>query len=315
MTGDQWTFLVVRGRNGPIKQFSLPLRTLRYAAGAAALVATGLLVFALGLGLDGTAALRANRLAVQNEALQVELQSFQARVARLEGAFDRLAEQDAAYRTVAGLETIDPEVMEVGVGGPGLGTPEAYPLWWVDSTTSKSVFALSYDLNALERRARLLSESLAEATDTVLADQQYLAALPSIPPTSGWWSSSFSRERMHPIHQRPLPHPGVDIAAPKGTPIYASAGGTVVTSGWIVGYGQTVEIDHGYGYRTLYGHASQILVTRGQKVERGAVIARVGDTGIATAPHVHYEVRVNGVAQDPDRFMLPGARSEKPIIP
>jgi murein DD-endopeptidase MepM/ murein hydrolase activator NlpD len=110
---------------------------------------------------------------------------------------------------------------------------------------------------------------------------------------------------MHPIHNRPLPHEGVDIAAPKGTPIFAAAKGRVVKAGWTVGYGLTVEIDHGFGYTTLYGHASKLLVRRGQLVTRGDVIGQVGSTGIATSAHLHYEVSLNGIAQNPTNFILP----------
>ena len=150
--------------------------------------------------------------------------------------------------------------MQAGVGGPGLGSLESYPLWSVDSAAAKNAFALSYDLNALERRARLLATSLDEATDSLQAHQDLLESTPSILPTSGLLSSRFSKSRMHPIHNRPLPHEGIDIAAPKGTPIFAAAKGRVVRAGWVSGYGLTVEIDHGYGYTTLYGHASKLLV-------------------------------------------------------
>jgi murein DD-endopeptidase MepM/ murein hydrolase activator NlpD len=208
-------------------------------------------------------------------------------------------------RTLAGLEAIDPEVMQVGVGGPGLGSLESYPLWPVDSAATKTAFALSYDLNALERRARLLSLSLGEATDSLQAHRDLMESTPSILPTLGWLSSSFSQSRMHPVHNRPLPHPGMDIAADKGTPIFAAAKGRVLRSGWVVGYGMTVEIDHGFGYTTLYGHASQLLVTKGQLVRRGDVIAHVGRTGTATSTHLHYEVSVNGIPQNPANFILP----------
>ena len=79
----------------------------------------------------------------------------------------------------------------------------------------------------------------------------------------------------------------------------------MIRSGWVVGYGLTVEIDHGFGFHTLYGHASKLIVQVGDEVTRGDVIAQVGSTGIATAPNLHYEVKVNGVPQDPSGFILP----------
>lgn len=305
MTGDRWTFLVVRGEDTPTRQYTLSAKTIRGAFGAAAL---GALVL-LGLGalavVDGTARLQARHLEIRNRALVGELAEFRDRIGELESTLEGLSEQDARIRTLAGLETIDPEVLQVGIGGPGLGSLTSHPLWPLDSTASKAAFALSYDLNALERRARLLSLSMLEATDSLQAHRDLMESTPSILPTSGWLSSSFSRSRMHPVHQRPLPHPGLDVAAHKGTPIFAAAKGRVTRAGWVVGYGLTVEIDHGFGYRTLYGHASKLLVTRGQIVRRGDVIAHVGQTGTATAPHLHYEVSVNGVPQNPANFILP----------
>lgn len=110
---------------------------------------------------------------------------------------------------------------------------------------------------------------------------------------------------MHPIHNRLLPHPGLDISAPKGTPIYAAAKGRVIRAGWVVGYGLAVEIDHGFGFTTLYGHASKLIAQTGQEITRGEMIAQVGSTGTSTSTHLHYEVRLSGVPQDPDRYILP----------
>jgi murein DD-endopeptidase MepM/ murein hydrolase activator NlpD len=97
----------------------------------------------------------------------------------------------------------------------------------------------------------------------------------------------------------PRMHDGLDIAAPTGTPIQSALGGTVRHAGWIKGYGNTVIIDHGAGRSTLYAHASELLVEAGDRVERGAEIARVGSTGHSTGPHLHFEVRENGKTVDP----------------
>ena len=305
MAGDRWTFLLVRGEEDPVRQYHVSARTLRVLAGSSVVGAVLLLASALILLGDGALRVEARSLEARNEVLEEELSDFQSRIRDLEATLDRVAENDAHFRNVAGLEIIDPEVMQAGVGGPGLGMPEASPLWSTDSMTTKRVFATGYDLSALERRARLLSESLEEATDSVLAHRNLLESTPSILPTDGWLSSRFSQSRMHPVHNRPLPHEGIDVSAPTGTPIMAAAKGRVVRSGWIVGYGLTVEIDHGYGFTTLYGHASKLIAQVGDEVTRGDVIAQVGSTGITTAPNLHYEVKVNGVAQDPSRFILP----------
>jgi len=305
MAGDRWTFLVVRGDDDAVRQFSLSKRTLKVSLGAAIFAGLVAIAGAVVVGTGAITSLHARNLEARNEVLESELARFQDRIASLESTLDRVAANDAHFRSVAGLEVIDPEVLEAGVGGPGLGMPESSPLWTTDSMTTKSIFATSYDLSALERRARLLSESLVEATDSVLAHRDLLESMPSILPTQGWLSSRFSQSRMHPVHNRPLPHEGIDISAPTGTPIMAAAKGRVIRSGWVVGYGLTVEIDHGFGYTTLYGHASKLIAQVGDEVTRGSVIAQVGSTGITTAPNLHYEVKVRGVAQNPSQFILP----------
>mgnify|MGYP001182686688 CR=1 FL=1 len=113
-------------------------------------------------------------------------------------------------------------------------------------------------------------------------------------------SSSFSRRRFHPILKRPIPHLGTDYAAPTGTRVRATARGTIVHAGWKGGYGKLVEIKHPNGYRTRYAHLSQISVKKGQHVPQAATIGKVGATGRATGPHLHYEVIKNGSHQNPE---------------
>ncbi len=304
MTGDRWTFLVIRGEDRPVRQYSLAPKTLLWGGLAAV---SGLFVFALGIGLFlGGDGLEARRLDARNQLLSAELERLQSQVGGLETTLTALAERDAQLRTLAGLDPLDGEVLKVGVGGPGSLDPDGHPLSTVDPELGSSAFAVEYDLNALERRARLLSASMDEAADSLAAHRDLLESTPSILPAAGYLSSRFSRSRMHPIHHQALPHEGVDISAPRGTPILAAAKGRIVRAGWASGYGQMVEIDHGYGFTTIYGHASKVLVRVGQEVRRGDLIAQVGSTGIATSAHVHYEVRLNGRAQNPMNYVLPG---------
>ncbi len=151
----------------------------------------------------------------------------------------------------------------------------------------------------------LLAGSFRSAADSLTAQFERMASTPSIMPTQGWLSSNFSRRRLHPLLHVVRPHEGIDIRAAVGTPIEAPAAGTVVKAGWEKGYGRTVEIDHGYGIVTRYAHTSKILVRPGQRVQRGELIARVGRSGLAEAPHLHYEVHQRGRPVDPLRFVLP----------
>jgi len=131
----------------------------------------------------------------------------------------------------------------------------------------------------------------------------HLKNFPTLWPISAEISSPFGWRR-NPTGAGSEFHRGIDLRSPTGTPIRAAGGGTVIFQGWRNGYGNTVEIDHGSGYTTLYAHNSANLVYVGQRVERGDIIARVGTTGRTTGAHVHFEVRINGVHQNPRSYML-----------
>jgi murein DD-endopeptidase MepM/ murein hydrolase activator NlpD len=160
------------------------------------------------------------------------------------------------------------------------------------------------------RPAGLLAGSFRQATESLTANVRRLASTPSIMPTQGWLSSYFSSHRMHPLLGVSRPHQGIDVRAPMGTPIEAPAAGMIVKAGWESGYGWTIEIDHGYGISTRYAHTSRMLVRAGQRVERGELIARVGRSGLADGPHLHYEVHVNGRPVDPLKFVLPSVLAD-----
>jgi hypothetical protein len=304
MKAKKWTILLVAGEDTSVRQFHVSGRGLRWllAGGATAVIA--LLALLVLNGIGGAAWVRVAQLSHENAVLEEELTSIRGQVDGLEESLGHLVQKDEEVRLLAGLEPIDSEVLEVGIGGPGSESLTDHALWSVDSTASKEAFAASYDLRALERRARLLSESLDEAADSLRAHHDLLQSVPSILPTTGNVSSRFSKARRHPIHNEVLPHQGVDLSAREGTPILAAAQGRVIFASRRAGYGQVVIIDHGYGYETRYGHASKLLVRRGQSVERGDVIALVGNSGLATAPHLHYEVRVGGTAVNPMNYVL-----------
>ena len=304
MTQEKWTMLLLGENPEGIRQFTLGSRTLRWVIGGAGVFVVLVLTLFGVLLFQGGAYLKAGMLARENSLLTNELAAFRNRVDGLEETLAGLSEQDRRVRQLAGMDAMDDEILEVGIGGPGLASPEGRPLWSADSALSEVAFSVEYDISALERRARLLTLSLAEASDSLSSHRDLLESTPSIMPAAGWLSSRFSRSRYHPIHHRSLPHPGVDISAPLGTPILASAKGTVTHAGWKSGLGYTVEIDHGYGYTTRYGHASKVLVKRGQRVIRGEVIANVGSTGISTSSHLHYEVHVGGVAVNPLNYVI-----------
>lgn len=305
MKGKRWTFVCLSDREGSVRQYSLSGGALHYLASFGAGFVLTVTALSMILALNGSARYDVLKLQREKSLLSAEIGLIQGRVALMERSIDILIEKDESIRLFAGLEPIDEEIFEVGVGGPGSLTPESSPLWVEDPEAAAVTFATSYDILALERRAQLLSESLSEALDSLRVHDDLLRSLPSISPTDGPITSRFSLARMHPIYDKALPHEGIDLHAPEGTPILATARGVVSYVGWRPGYGNTVEIDHGFGLMTRYAHASKLLVERGQQVERSMAIAQVGQTGTATAEHVHYEIWKDGRAMDPQQYILP----------
>lgn len=168
-----------------------------------------------------------------------------------------------------------------------------------------------HDLQKLVRRAGLLSASLGAADDSARRNPDLFLSRPSVLPVvaeDARISSGFSRWRFHPILRYSRPHEGIDISAPYGSVIHATARGRVHFAGPKAGYGKVVVIDHGYGYETRYAHTSRVLVRAGDWVERGEAVAEVGRSGLTTAPSLHYEIRVEGRPVDPRPYLLDEAR-------
>ncbi len=245
---------------------------------------------------------RAARLERENQQLAATLGQLNAQISTLSDTLGRITQRDARIRLLANLEPTDPQVLQAGIGGPA---PESATNGDPRSELVRQATEVSVDLNALIRRANLLAFSFDEAADSLESHRDRLAALPSILPTQGWLTSAFSSMREHPVLHVARAHEGIDVVAPMGAPIEAPAAGKVVKAGWETGYGYSVSIDHGYGITTRFAHASKLLVRRGDKVERGQRIALVGNTGLATGPHLHYEVHVRGRAVNPLNYVLP----------
>jgi len=166
--------------------------------------------------------------------------------------------------------------------------------------------SIAQSMSFLANRMTYEKRSYDEIAKMVANKQQLLACTPAIQPVSNKDLTRIASGygyRIDPIYKTTKFHAGLDFTAPQGTPIYATANGTVVTAGFTDGgYGNHVVINHGYGYETLYGHMYKVKVRPGQSIKRGDVIGWVGSTGKSTGPHCHYEVHKNGTPVDPIYF-------------
>lgn len=311
MPMNHWTILIVPPDNERTRTIRIGPRGHRALVTAAG--ATGLLVVsAIVILFTPYATPGARLLARENDRLRSQLGQIDVRLSALGDTLAALGARDQQLRLLAGLP-IDGavEVADAGAAAPadrsrpalaGIATSLPKPF------LGRLGFGGRPDIDGMIQRATDLASSFRAVSDTLTHNFERLANTPSIMPTVGWLSSHFSQSRFHPVLHENLPHEGIDVAAPMGAPIVAPAAGRVKSVSNQPGYGNTFEIDHGNGIVTKFAHCSRIIVHVGEFVTRGQLIAAVGNTGLSTGPHLHYEVHVNGKPVDPLKFVVTPGR-------
>ncbi len=167
----------------------------------------------------------------------------------------------------------------------------------------QAIASVKEGLESLSKQATAQERILDELSQAAEQRSSRWASTPSIWPVKGWVTSGFG-PRISPFTEKPAWHDGLDIGAAPNTPVRAPAQGRITSIGYDPKLGNLVRLDHGFGVETLYGHLAKALVKEGQRVERGDVIALVGSSGLATGPHLHYMVKLNGQALDPTKYIL-----------
>lgn len=283
--------------------------TARIPGAVVAAVACGAVLFAL-VAVGGAVVtwgsaernLENSRLIQENLLLKGRLQGLEGTIGDLRTSIERSAEFQRRAQILADLDILDDDSRSMGIGGPVF--PGDDPLGEHDLKTATLALELETRLEELELQCELQEESFDGILKGLEAQKDKWAHIPSVNPVpDGWTSSGFGR-RTDPFTNAEAMHTGLDFSAPRGTPVYATADGKVTYAGRQREYGLTVEIDHGNGIVTRYAHNKKLEVKRGEKVKRGQLIALVGKTGRATAPHMHYEVRVNGKPVNPWGYIL-----------
>lgn len=235
------------------------------------------------------------RLKQANEALKFHYELIQQELNKGNELLTHLQDRDNnLYRTILEAEPISPTVFKAGVGGTD--RYQSLPKEAIIANTTQK-------LDQLKRQLYIQSKSYDELTKLTQDKEKRLAAVPAIQPISNKelkrLASGFGVRR-HPILGITKMHAGVDFSAPRGTPIYATGDGVIKSiQKNHVGYGNCVDINHGYGFVTRYAHMQKCIVEAGKKVKRGQCIGYVGTTGLTTAPHLHYEVIKNGKKVNP----------------
>ncbi|MEJ2005908.1 MAG: M23 family metallopeptidase, partial [Cyclobacteriaceae bacterium] len=212
---------------------------------------------------------------------------------------------------VLGSEPIDPSIRNAGIGG----ADRYREIRNTDFDNKDVVLDLKENVDKLRRKMYIQSKSYDEIAELAESKEKLFAAIPAIQPVSNKelirLASGFGY-RTHPVYKVRKMHTGIDFSAPLGTPIYATADGTIIKAQVrFSGYGKVLEIDHGFGYKTRYAHMQEFAVQRGQKVKRGQIIGYVGNTGMSTAPHLHYEVLKNDEQINPVHYFFNDLNAEE----
>ena len=297
MLSKRYTVVLADRTTGVVRRFTVSLKPV---------LITVVMVVTLPMLIGTGAALKArydvSHLYTSHATLELENANYRTATEQLAGQIMAL---QTAMSDLGAKAALDPSLqnsmdkLPAVVKSRAMGGPTANTLALVTPglTTPENTFGLLKDLlSGLEDRLQTVRGDVDKRN-------QLAAATPSIWPTHGWLSSS-TGNRADPFTGEKDYHPGLDISADKGDPVYSTANGKVVNASAAGNYGNLVIVDHGYGLETRYGHLSAFKVKVGQEVKRGDLLGLVGATGRATGAHLHYEVRANGRILNPLQLLL-----------
>lgn len=326
------TFFIVSNDAGQTRKISISSGLYK---GAIVLVSILLLAFVAGL-IDYAGLLiqsiENKRLRAENAQMIKQFQVVEGKLNALEGSLERIRTFATKLKLITNIDTED-RSLKLSMGAqPAPNQPvdemdqpmdqrgsvqdlEKQDAEFIEPHTpdeqrgelaiasGKDYQTLAVRIDKALRESNLREQSVLDLWESLSERQSLLMSTPNIRPARGWFTSRFGY-RVSPFTGKSALHAGLDIAAAPGSPVYAPADGIVTFAGYDEGYGKMVTIDHGYGVSTRFGHNAQIYVQVGQKVSRYDVIASVGNTGRSTGPHLHYEVRVNGIPRNPALYIL-----------
>lgn len=295
----EYTLMIVPHHGKDVFSIRIPIKAVKYAAvtlGVCLTIISGaMLSYRNQANIATQEKYELNQLREVNHTQLGQLEELAKATSELQQNMNRLNQLDSDLRRIVNSE----DTPDTSRSAParltnynGQGGPVVQP---------KAAELLNL-VKELKMAANEREDSLLNLKESLTAKKERQAATPSIWPAAGEVTSRFGW-RSSPWGGGGDWHPGIDIAGDTGTPIYATADGTVTNSSWFGGYGNMVEINHGNGTVTIYGHNSQNLVSAGQQIKKGQLIAYMGSTGYSTGPHVHYEIRVNGTAVNPSSFL------------
>jgi murein DD-endopeptidase MepM/ murein hydrolase activator NlpD len=250
----------------------------------------------LGLGYD-----RMSMVEAENRILKNQIRDLSSRFEAVQRGIEKLADRGNELRLLVDMPKIDEETRMAATGG----TRQPPDVGIVSREADEILSNARKLIDQLSNEVKLQQSSYESIQKQYQRNQVLFEHLPAIKPMEGYYSVNGFGMRVHPVLRVYRMHEGVDIINDVGTNIYATADGVVRYAGRTEGgYGAVVDINHEYGYSTLYAHLSRVLVRPGQTVKRGELIAKSGRSGLVSGPHLHYEIRKNGRKQNPVDFFF-----------
>ncbi len=301
MAGKKYTVIIIPDETSGTRRFGVARRTI-WVSTLCVLLLFGISVF-----------LVKDRVTLENKISRLEplhersvaqrkfLERFGARLNELDGRLSALRKSEDQLRIMA---SVKPRGLRNDLGLGGVNKDEQDVSFdGLSPSGRRFVTRLNRQFLDLEQRSSSQKSAFEALVNIFKEKKMVLAHTPSILPARGWLTSGFGRRRS-PFTNRMQFHSGIDIVSRQGTPIMAPADGLVIKAKREGGYGNILEIRHMQGIVTRYAHNKKNLVRAGMRVKRGSIIAQVGSTGRSTGPHLHYEVRLNGVAVNPMLYIV-----------
>ncbi len=298
MANKKLSIIVIGGSRESTRQFQIPHRLI-YSCLILVVVLVAANIFLTSSYLKSKSDVHMiDRLQTENKLLADKYDELKGEVAQINDIYGDLVDKEIVIRNIFNLPEISTDERQLGIGGPSSRiNPENF------SEAIRLAHSTEQDVEGLLRLAKFEQVKYEEVYNTLVEKKSILDHTPSIMPTRGYMSRGYGMKN-DPFTGYQRFHAGIDIANKTGTPIYAAADGVVKRAGRLGDLGKLIEINHGYGFRTRYGHLSQIKVQRGQKVRRGDLIGLMGSTGYSTGPHLHYEVIKDNKTVNPLEYIL-----------
>lgn len=235
----------------------------------------------------------------ENSFLKNKLEQITANYSLLNNELDSLIKVNNELRIATNLPILSEDEQMLGTGGGKFEKPFDF-ISDGDLDVNK---ALEF-IDIVNKKVSFEKEQFTNISQKLQSNKKLFESLPALKPCEGSVSDHGFGMRKHPILNIVRMHEGIDIITDIGTNVFAPGKGSVVSAGYSGGYGLSIEIDHGFGYRTIYAHLSSVNVKQGQIINRGDFIAKTGNSGLSSGPHLHYEVIHNGIKQDPQNFFF-----------